>query len=114
MIDPEAKKRAQTKYRMKSAPKDQYKRARRRHWLTLYKEAVGCSRCGYNENARALDFDHIDSTTKLFTIGNNYTRNLKILFTEIRKCVIVCANCHRIKSHEEQADLFRKQRKYVH
>lgn len=108
-----AELKAQQRYRMKSAPKEQNKRARRKYWLSVYKCAKGCHKCAYNADARALDFDHLDDKTKLFTIGNNYMRSLKSLLNEIRKCVVICANCHRIKSHDEQKFLFRKTAKYV-
>ena len=56
--------------------------------------------CGYRENVAALQFDHRPGETKLFTLGN--TSNLKranaIIWTEIAKCDVVCANCHAIRT----------------
>lgn len=73
---------------------------RRRYWLNYYKLKVGCVSCGYKEAACALDFDHKDVYNKSFPIsGGGLARTLKSLFQEIRKCEIVCANCHRVRTH---------------
>ena len=54
-----------------------------------------CSNCGYNKCNNALEFHHIDPTTK----DKDYT-NLKSSFSdklksELDKCVLLCSNCHR-------------------
>ena len=56
----------------------------------------GCSKCGYKKSSRALDFHHINSKTKKFTIGAciiNY--KFQTLLQEIDKCIVLCSNCHR-------------------
>ena len=71
----------------------------RRNLLDEIKLKTGCIKCGYKEHPVALDFDHIDSATKEFTIGTAYTSvSLKRLYKEIEKCQVLCANCHRIKT----------------
>lgn len=53
-----------------------------------------CQICGYNKYFGALDFHHLDSSKKDFTIaGSNKT--LKGLKPELDKCVLLCSNCHR-------------------
>jgi hypothetical protein len=75
---------------------------RRRHWLDKYKTTQRCCECGYNAHPAALDFDHIDPSTKEFTIPQYVERaNLKRLMGEVRKCRVICANCHRIHSREQ-------------
>lgn len=72
---------------------------RRKHWIDKYKVACGCEVCGYNSHPAALDFDHINPEEKEFLIPRLLGRgNLKRLFREIRKCRVLCANCHRIHS----------------
>ena len=100
--------RETNKERLKAFRKEKYhtvgkaKYLRRRDWLNKYKEAKGCSRCGYNENGVALDFDHIDSSIKKFNISHRLPNStLKPLFAEIRKCRLLCANCHRIRTLKE-------------
>ncbi len=75
------------------------KRTRRKYWLGKYKVAKGCYICGYNVDAVALDFDHIYPSTKDFAIGTRPECSLQTYFKEIRKCRVVCANCHRIHTH---------------
>jgi len=58
-----------------------------------------CERCGYNRSAAALDFDHIDPTTKLRTVSHLLAVNRPGLWEaareEARKCRLLCSNCHR-------------------
>lgn len=54
-----------------------------------------CQCCGYNKCLRALHFHHINEATKLFQISDNVTRNWADVRTELKKCVLVCSNCHQ-------------------
>lgn len=55
-----------------------------------------CVNCGYNRDIKALDFHHVDESTKLFGLSDRgMTRSWKIIKEEIEKCILVCANCHR-------------------
>ena len=61
----------------------------------------GCCECGYNKHPSALDFDHIDPSKKLFDISKKIVfSKLSALMEEIKKCRVLCANCHRIHSYE--------------
>jgi hypothetical protein len=65
----------------------------------LVKEAGGkCSKCGYNKCLKALSFHHKDPAEKDFTLSDEGDRNLDILREEIKKCILLCANCH-IEEH---------------
>lgn len=56
-----------------------------------------CCICGFNSFIEALEFHHVDPSTKKFGIGQSgsMTKALDKQLEEIRKCVLVCANCHR-------------------
>lgn len=62
-------------------------------------EAMGgkCVCCGYNTHQSALELHHLDPITKQFTFGS--VRASPMAWTriveELRKCILVCANCHR-------------------
>lgn len=44
----------------------------------------------------ALDFHHIDESTKEFELSQrDLTRNWEKIVAEAKKCLLVCANCHR-------------------
>lgn len=55
-----------------------------------------CCLCGYNRLFAALDFHHLDKTTKSFNIaGEGQTLSWDRLLHEVQKCILVCATCHR-------------------
>ncbi len=62
-----------------------------------------CIICGESEPV-CIDFHHTDPTKKDFTIGKKQSWSKERLLPEIRKCVCVCANCHR-KIHYGLIDL---------
>ena len=73
----------------------------RRAWLVEYRLARGCADCGYRDHAAALDFDH-NGAEKLFSImRDGPSRSWEALKAEVAKCVVVCANCHRIRTADE-------------
>lgn len=76
---------------------------RRNYWINKYKVSNGCLHCGYNLSPYALDFDHIDPIIKKFNVSQRLCNGtLRSLFREIRKCQILCANCHRIKTYKDK------------
>ena len=55
-----------------------------------------CVRCGATED---LDFDHIDRSTKSFTIGSRLAGVSEArLQAELAKCQLLCRPCHIAKS----------------
>ncbi len=71
------------------------KEARRRRHINRYKKMKGCAHCGYNKHPVALDFHHVGGKDK--GIAGMLTYKLSNIILEIRKCIILCANCHRIE-----------------
>jgi len=59
-----------------------------------------CKHCGveYNgKNAAIFSFHHLDRKTKKFLISeHDMSRSWKSLVEESKKCLILCANCHRL------------------
>lgn len=62
----------------------------------LVEEAGGrCLICGYDRCQQALQFHHVDPSTKRFHLGHNgICRSLSRSREEAKKCVLLCANCH--------------------
>jgi len=57
----------------------------------------GCRACGFKAYAGALDFHHIDPSTKDMQAGRFSRKPTSYkLSKELNKCVLVCANCHRM------------------
>lgn len=92
--------------------------------LRSYKKLRGCENCGYNENGLALDFAHRNPAEKSYYIykdgptgsgmgkmvgrltkGKNKEKNRlrwKELKEEIRKCKVLCKNCHVIETYKNR------------
>jgi hypothetical protein len=66
--------------------------------LREIKEASGCVDCG-EKNHVVLDFDHLKNKkyniSRMIHDGFSWAAIKK----EIAKCEVVCANCHRIRTH---------------
>ena len=60
-----------------------------------FKKTLSCEKCGENEPS-CLDFHHKDSKQKSFTISESVAQvGWDRLMEEIKKCAVLCANCHR-------------------
>ena len=59
-----------------------------------------CLHCGITD-IRVLDLDHIDASQKNKPAHRNYSTpvRIKLWEKEIENLQILCANCHRIKTH---------------
>lgn len=58
-----------------------------------------CADCGNRFHPCVMDFDHREGETKLFGIGRDYYKHPKEqVLAEIKKCDLVCANCHRMRT----------------
>ncbi len=68
-------------------------RKRTKELLVEYKGGC-CEFCGYNRCIEALEFHHIDETTKEFAVSGS-TKSLEKQKKEADKCYMLCANCHR-------------------
>ena len=78
------------------------RRDRRKHHLNKFKIKKGCVMCGYSLHGCALDFDHLDRSTKVAAVSRLVLGKLSKLFAEIRKCQVICKNCHQVKSTMEE------------
>ena len=69
---------------------------RRRVKRLLVEEAGGCCiLCGYDRYDGALQFHHVDPSTKSFALSvQGVARSLEKARAEAAKCVLICANCH--------------------
>ena len=62
-----------------------------------------CSKCGYKpRNVSSLEFHHKNPDNKKFGISRAYTKDrLKFVIDkvllEIKKCMVICRNCHNLK-----------------
>lgn len=71
---------------------------RNRQFVTDHLLGNPCVDCG-NSDIRVLEFDHVRGV-KSGTISELWSGGMSIgrIQTEIDKCEVVCANCHRIRT----------------
>lgn len=53
-----------------------------------------CCKCGYDKCPAAFDFHHLNPREKDFDISSRVAWS-DTLEAELKKCVLLCANCHR-------------------
>jgi hypothetical protein len=100
--DPIEQKKAQHKHYLqnkikykisctKSRPK---RRATRALWIQELKSNMSCKECG-EDRIPCLDFHHRNRKDKNFTISTKiYQISKKKILAEIKKCDVLCRNCH--------------------
>lgn len=65
-----------------------------------------CMDCGGSFPPVAMDFDHREATSKKAQVSDMLRSGYSLLtiLAEIDKCDLVCANCHRIRTHARLTD----------
>lgn len=79
---------------------------RRKSWSANRQEAIRllkvapCKDCGGTFPAPCMDFDHVKGA-KAFDLGKAAQKGIRweLVLQEIAKCELVCANCHRLRTH---------------
>ena len=108
--DPKVRKEKHAEYSRKYYEKNKEKviaannvvKARGKEKWELYKGSLKCARCDESHIA-CMDFHHLDPAEKEYEVsklvGNGmYTKAYK----EIKKCIVLCANCHRKEHYVQQ------------
>lgn len=88
----------------KKAIRDSARRISIRDVVAKLKEAVPCSDCGQHFPYYVMDFDHRHGKAKTQVVSALVAQGcaLKTVMAEIAKCDIVCANCHRKRTHQDR------------
>lgn len=81
---------------------------KKRKAIAKYKLEKGCVECGYNKDARALEFDHIENSGKpnsgkQRTVASMMYSAWETILEEISKCEVVCCNCHAIRTLDRKS-----------
>ena len=62
-----------------------------------------CADCGVQWPPVAMDFDHRPGHHKAFNIGATVaSHSVEQIVAEADKCDVVCACCHRLRTHERR------------
>ena len=72
------------------------RKANRKKWdyIDSFKQKP-CPGCNQSFPPYCLDFHHIDPSTKSFKMGEATHKSYAMIDEEIKKCVVLCACCHR-------------------
>lgn len=67
-------------------------------WIREYKSSRRCCGCGISDY-RVLQFHHRPEAKKLHNVSDMVVRGMPVkeIEKEIRKCRLLCANCHRLE-----------------
>jgi hypothetical protein len=71
--------------------------------LVLEIKSAPCADCGDEFAPEAMDFDHLEDKEALIS-KLVYTVGTERLLAEIRKCEVVCSNCHRMRTTRPVTD----------
>jgi protein-arginine kinase activator protein McsA len=68
----------------------------------IFKRTLKCTQCGFNHPA-ALDFHHVNPSEKENIVSNLVSQgSFAAAMEESQKCIVLCANCHRVHHAEEK------------
>ena len=73
-------------------------KARTEYWDIIEEHFEGwrCSKCGFWGHPFQMDCHHIDPSKKTYEIAELRGKSPKKLRSELKKCELLCANCHRL------------------
>ena len=64
-------------------------------------KADPCMDCGEKYSPCVMDFDHRDPSTKMYNVSGMAGNSVEGIQEEIDKCDLVCSNCHRKRTHNQ-------------
>ncbi|RLI62133.1 MAG: hypothetical protein DRO67_07410 [Candidatus Asgardarchaeum californiense] len=64
------------------------------NWISEEKLKTGCEQCGFKDHPAALCFHHIKPENKKIQLISSHP--IKALKKELKKCIVLCFNCHQI------------------
>lgn len=72
-------------------------------WFIELKYTLKCSKCDERDHPCCLDFHHINPSIKKDNVTRLATRHYskRSIIDEIKKCIVLCANCHRKETFKE-------------
>jgi hypothetical protein len=73
---------------------------------SAFKRTLKCTQCGFNHPA-ALDFHHTNPAEKENLVSKLVSNGCFVAaMEEVQKCIVLCANCHRVHHAEEKNPAF--------
>lgn len=72
-----------------------------REWVRSFKEKP-CTDCGQSYPYYVMDFDHLPEFKKSFHMAHAWMKAKQTVLDEVKKCEVVCSNCHRERTHQRR------------
>lgn len=73
-----------------------------KEYIAEYKQSRRCADCKEDYPYWIMDFDHLSNKEFGIAQYSKHTLDLEKIKKEIEKCEVVCANCHRNRTHFRQ------------
>lgn len=73
-----------------------------RRQMVVEAKSRPCADCGIQYSYYVMDFDHRDGRLKKFALNSVDRVTKRAILREIEKCDVVCANCHRERTHRRR------------
>jgi len=75
-----------------------------KRFIRNYKNSHPCADCDIIWPYYTMQFDHLPQFKKSFAISKfyDYTNDLIVVIAEMKKCDLVCGNCHSIRTHNRR------------
>lgn len=72
-------------------------------WMIRLKSKP-CQDCHQKFPTCCMDFDHRDGTKKKYNVGSMFAHHYSrpLIRAELKKCDLVCSNCHRIRTRNRK------------
>jgi hypothetical protein len=103
------------KYKSTANEKKKTFEKRNKDFIQRVKRKSECCKCGLKHKPYLLEFHHLEPNTKYKSVTdlqfNAY--GMKLIKDEIRKCVIICRNCHAEFHHLERQNIVRTFKEYL-
>lgn len=87
--------------KIKAIQRQRDARSRVAKFIQQLKQETPCADCRENYPYWIMEFDHLPDSIKEFNVSEYRQRTISLekIKIEIDKCELVCANCHRTRTH---------------
>jgi len=77
-------------------------RLKKRQWYENFMSDKFCSNCGIND-IEVLEWHHLNADDKVKEVSHlMHKKGMNAILDEIKKCICLCANCHRKIHYNER------------
>lgn len=94
------------KRELRNLQRTEIRKAKKAYWVI--KKGDKCFDCNKQYPNCVYEFHHVDPATKDTTPSKLFMLSDNSIEKELNKCIMLCANCHRIRHHNDNYIAHRK------